>query len=158
MIRAPLSRLVRAWLLTGVADGLFACTMGAIYSGSITRVWKGVASTLLGPSAMDGGMRTVAIGVLMHFGVALAWSAVFLALYMASGGIRRLVRTRGGVLAAAAVYGPLIWMVMSLVVIPMLTGRPASITTRWWIQLAGHIPFVGLPIVWSISRDAGERD
>jgi hypothetical protein len=154
---SPSSRLVRAGLLTGVVDGLFACVMSVIYSGSVTRVWQGVASTLLGPSAMEGGMRTTAIGVLMHFGVAFAWSAVFLALYLASGGIRRLVRSSGGVLAAAAVYGPLVWIVMSLVVIPMLTGRPPSITPRWWIQLAGHIPFVGVPIVWGVAR-GGERD
>jgi hypothetical protein len=154
---SPLSRLVRAWLTTGVVDGLFACVLGLIYSASVTRVWKGVASTLLGPSAMEGGMGTVAVGVLMHFGVALAWSAVFLALYMASGGIRRLVRSRGGVLAAAAVYGPIVWMVMSLVVIPLLVHRPPSITPRWWIQLAGHIPFVALPMIWQIAR-GGDRD
>lgn len=153
MTHAPLSRLVRAGVLTGVVDGLFACVLGLIFSGSLARVWKGVASTLLGPAAMEGGMRSTAIGVLMHFGVAFAWSALFLALYMASAGIRRLVRTRGGMLAAAAVYGPLIWVVMSLAVIPLLTGRPPSITWRWWLQLAGHIPFVGLPIVWGIGGD-----
>jgi hypothetical protein len=156
-MNSPSSRLVRAWLTTGVVDGLFACVLGFIYSGSVTRVWKGVASTLLGSSAMEGGAGTVAIGVLMHFGVALAWSAVFLAIYLASGAIRRLVRSPGGVLAAAAVYGPLIWVVMSMVVIPMLTGRPPSITYRWWIQLAGHIPFVALPMIWQISR-GGDRD
>ncbi|HEU4881012.1 MAG TPA: hypothetical protein VFT45_02170 [Longimicrobium sp.] len=154
---SPSSRLVRAGLTTGVVDGLFACVLGLIYSSSVTRVWKGVASTLLGPSAMEGGMGTVAIGVLMHFGVALAWSAVFLALYMAFRGIRRLVHSRGGVLAAAAVFGPLIWVVMSLGVIPLLTGRPPSITYRWWIQLAGHIPFVALPMIWQIAR-GGDRD
>jgi hypothetical protein len=151
-MNSPSSRLVRAWLTTGVVDGLFACVLSLIYSGDVARVWKGVAGTLLGPSAMEGGAGTVAIGVLMHFGVALAWSAVFLALYLGSGAIRRLVRSRGGVLAAAAVYGPLIWVVMSMVVIPMLTGRPPSITYRWWIQLAGHIPFVALPMIWQISR------
>lgn len=108
MIQARLSRLVRAGLLTGVVDGLFACVLSLIYSSSVTRVWQGVASTLRGPSAMEGGMRTTAIGVLMHFGVAFAWSAVFLALYAASGHIRRLVRSRGGVLVAAAMYGPVI--------------------------------------------------
>jgi hypothetical protein len=57
------------------------------------------------------------------------------------------------VLKAAVVYGPLIWIVMSAVVIPLLTGRPlATITGRWWIQLAGHVVFVGVPIVWSIWR------
>jgi uncharacterized membrane protein YagU involved in acid resistance len=61
------------------------------------------------------------------------------------------------VLAAAAVYGPIVWMVMSLVVIPLLVHRPPSITPRWWIQLAGHIPFVALPMIWQIAR-GGDRD
>jgi len=51
----------------------------------------------------------------------------------------------------AALYGPFIWMVMSLVVIPLLLHRPPTITIRWWIQLIGHIPFVGVPIVASIA-------
>lgn len=47
--------------------------------------------------------------------------------------------------------------VMSLIVIPLLVHRPPTITVRWWIQLLGHIPFVGLPIVASsasVSREA----
>jgi hypothetical protein len=40
---------------------------------------------------------------------------------------------------------------MSLIVIPVLFHRPPAITTRWLIQLGGHIPFVGLPIVASIA-------
>ena len=154
MTRKPLSRLVRAGLLTGVVDGLFACVLSVVYYGNLTRVWQGVAATLLGPRALEGGMRTAAIGVLMHFGVAIAWSAVFLLSYERSVGIRRVVRSRGGVLKAAAVYGPFIWLVMSLAVIPLLVHRPPSLTWRWWLQLIGHIPFVGLPLVWAISRDA----
>ncbi|HEX2209893.1 MAG TPA: hypothetical protein VHG93_19590 [Longimicrobium sp.] len=157
MTPSPLSRLVRAGLLTGVADGLFACAMGLIYNGSVTRVWQGVASTLLGPSAMQGGMRTMAIGLLMHFGVAFGWSALFLLLFERSAWIRRKVRARGGVLKIAAVYGPLVWIGMSLVVIPLLVSRAPNLTWRWWLQMAGHIPFVGLPIVWGISRGAATR-
>jgi hypothetical protein len=41
---------------------------------------------------------------------------------------------------------------MSLVVIPSFTHRPPAITTRWWIQLFGHIPFVATPILWAIGR------
>jgi len=40
----------------------------------------------------------------------------------------------------------------SLAVIPFLVHRPPAISIRWWIQLIGHIPFVGLPIVASIWR------
>jgi uncharacterized membrane protein YagU involved in acid resistance len=51
------------------------------------------------------------------------------------------------VLKVASVYGPCIWLVMSLLIIPVLTQRPPAISIRWWIQLAGHFPFVGLPVV-----------
>jgi hypothetical protein len=64
-----------------------------------------------------------------------------------------VLATWRGALAVAAVYGPLIWIVMSALVIPLQTGRPLTLTYRWWIQLAGHVVFVGLPIVASIGRD-----
>ena len=95
---------------------------------------------------------TALIGLAMHVGVAFGWSAVFLALHESSARLRDLVRARGGVARVAAAFGPCVWLVMSLVVIPLLVHRPPSITTRWWVQLVGHFPFVGLPIVWSIAR------
>lgn len=144
-------RLLRAWLLTGVIDGLFACTQAYFSGSTATRLFQSVASTLLGADAYQGGATTAFIGVLMHFGVALGWSAVFLALYSASARLRALVSTRAGIVAVAAVYGPMIWAVMSLLVIPTLVGRPPTITPRWWGQFAGHVPFVGLPIVASIA-------
>ena len=152
MIRNPLSRLLRAGLLTGVTDGLFSSVLAAFFYGStVTRLWQGVASVLLGPEAIDGGTRPAVIGVLMHFGVAFGWSAVFLFLAMKSTWLRRVLASRYGVVKVAAVYGPLIWMVMSLVVIPVMLHRPPTINFRWWVQLIGHFPFVGLPIVAMIG-------
>lgn len=90
----------------------------------------------------------------MHFGVAFGWSAVFLFLVMRSPRIRGLLPSPYGVVKVASVYGPFIWMVMSLAVIPLLVQRPPAINIRWWIQLIGHIPFVGIPIVASIGRGA----
>jgi hypothetical protein len=123
------------------------------YGSTVTRLWQNVASVLLGPSALEGGTRTALIGVLMHIGVAFAWSAVFLVLLTYSSRLRRAVQSRGGILKVAAIYGPFVWLVMSLVVIPLLVHRPPNITIRWWIQLIGHVFFVGLPIVAS-ERDA----
>jgi hypothetical protein len=151
--RDSLSRLVRAGLLTGVVDGLFSSVLSVVfYDSTVTRLFQGVASTLLGSDAFDGGTSTALIGVLMHFGVAFGWSAVFLFLVMRSGWVRGVLGSRYGVIKVAALYGPCIWMVMSLVVIPLLLHRPPTINVRWWIKLIGHIPFVGLPIVGSISR------
>jgi hypothetical protein len=73
-----MKRIVVAGVLTGVIDGLFSSVLSAVFYGStVTRLFQGVAATLLGPNAVDGGVRTALIGVAMHFGVALGWSAVF---------------------------------------------------------------------------------
>jgi len=145
--------LVRAGLLTAVVDGLFSCVLSvAFYGSTATRLFQGVASTLIGPDALNGGSRTAAIGVLMHVGVAFTWSAVFVGIARAFPEVRRATASRQGQAAIASVYGPLIWLAMSLAVIPVLTHRPPAITFRWWVQLLGHFPFVGLPIVSMIGR------
>jgi len=150
---SAISRLIRAGLVTGVTDGLFSSVLSTFFYGStVTRLFQGVASVLIGAAALDGGTRTAALGVLMHFGVAFGWSAVFLVLYLSSSWIRGLAGSSAGVLATAAVYGPLIWIVMSMAIVPLLTHRPPTINIRWWVQLVGHFPFVGLPIVAMIAR------
>lgn len=150
--------LLRTWLVTAIVDGLFASTLSVVaYHSTVTRLWQGVASTVLGPAAFTGGLRTVFVGLLLHITVALGWSAVFLALVEVSTRIRRLIATPGGILAVASVYGPLIWLVMSLAVIPLLTGRPPTFTVRWFVQLLAHIPFVALPIVAMSAQGTNGR-
>ncbi|MDB4882432.1 MAG: hypothetical protein JWL95_1198, partial [Gemmatimonadetes bacterium] len=156
MPRNILRILVRAWLLTALSDGLYASALSVFaYKSTFSRLWQGVASVLLGPTAFEGGTRTVLIGLLMHLGVALAWSTVFLLLAIAWPKLRRIVSAPAGIVGVAVVYGPIVWIVMSLAVIPLLTGRPPTITVRWWIALLGHIPFVALPIVATIGRALG---
>ena len=151
--RDLLSRLVRAGLLTGVVDGLFSSVLNVVaYGSTVSRLFQGVASVLVGGEAFNRGTPTVVLGVLMHFGVAFGWSAVFLFLVLRSPWVRGLLASRYGVVKVAALYGPFVWMVMSLAVIPVLVHRPPAIGTRWWIQLIGHIPFVGVPIVASSGK------
>jgi hypothetical protein len=150
--RGGISRLLRAGLLTGVTDGLFSSVLSVVfYHSTVARLFQGVASVLLGRGALDGGTATAGIGLLMHFGVAFGWSTVFLLLFSRSSGIRRLLAAPYGTIKVASVYGPFVWLVMSIIVIPLLTRRPPAITIRWLVQLVGHAPFVGLPIVASIG-------
>jgi hypothetical protein len=150
-----LSRVARAGVLTGVIDGLFSSVLSvAFYHSTVQRLFQGVASTLLRAEAFTGGNLTFALGVLMHFGVAFGWSVVFLLIIKRARWIRSLLNSPYGVVKVASLYGPFIWMVMSLVVIPVLLQRPPAINIRWLVQLIGHIPFVGIPIVWSIGGGA----
>lgn len=152
------SRLVRAWLLTALLDGLFSSVLVSVFYGSsVARLWQGVASVPLGPSALQGGSRTVIIGLALHLAVALTWSSIFLILFSASGWLRGLTSSPVGVVGTAVVYGPVIWMAMSLLLIPQLTHRPATVNYRWWVQWFGHIPFVALPIVTSIALQGPVR-
>jgi len=143
-------RLARAGLLTGVVDGLFSSILSvAAYHSTVSRLFQGVAAVVLGDEAFSGGAATVALGLVMHFGVAFGWSAVFIFLVLRWSWMRGVVTAPHGVVKVASVYGPLIWMVMSLIVIPTFTHRLPTISIRWWVQLIGHIPFVGVPIVAS---------
>jgi uncharacterized membrane protein YagU involved in acid resistance len=152
-------RFLLAGLVTGVVDGLFSSVLSvAFYDSSVTRLFQGVAGVLIGAQpAMDGGIPTALLGLLMHFGVAFAWSILFVTVVLRLAWVRDLAASKYGVLKVAALYGPLIWSFMSLVVIPLLIQRPPSITPRWWIQFFGHIPFVGLPIVAMAIQDPDRR-
>ena len=153
------SRILRAGLLTGVMDGMFSSILSvAFYDSSATRLFQGVAGVLIGAQpAMDGGVPTALLGLLMHFAVAFAWSILFVMVCLRLAWLRNLIASKHGVLKVAALYGPFIWSFMSLVVIPLLIQRPPSITTRWWIQFFGHIPFVGLPIVAMAKQHPDRR-
>jgi hypothetical protein len=152
-LERPIAGLVRAGIATAIVDGLFSSVLSAFFYGSTaTRLFQGVAATLLGSQALEGGAHTAAIGVAMHVGVAFGWATIFVLLAMNSQRLRRAISTWPGTIKVAAVYGPAVWMVMSIVVIPLLVRRPPAITFRWWVQFFGHFPFVGLPIVGSIKR------
>jgi len=145
-------KLVGAGLLTAISDGLFSTVLVTFFYGSTpARLWQGVASTLLGRGAFDGGSSTVLLGLLMHVAVAFWWSAVFLFVVLRAGWVRDLLASPYGTVKVAALYGPCVWLVMSLVVIPILAHHAPAISFRWWVQLIGHFPFVGLPIVASIG-------
>jgi hypothetical protein len=147
----PGSRLVRAWLLTAIVDFTWAVALTWAYGRTFAQLWQGVASVPFGPTMIGGGARATAIGIATHFFVALSWSTLFFLLVPRAAWLRRVLDTPFGILKVAAVYGPMIWIVMSAIVIPLFTGRPFMLTGRWFIQAAGHIVFVGLPIVWGVT-------
>lgn len=147
MPRSFPARLLTAGALVALVDFCWAVVLTAANGRPPMSVWNGVASTAFGAEMLQAGMRGIAIGLAMHVTVAFSWSAVYLALESNIAALRRVVSTRAGQLGVGAVYGPLIWIAMSCVVIPTMTGNPPNISARWFIQLAGHSVFVGIPIV-----------
>ena len=144
------------WLVTAAWDFVCATMLSVFaYGSTFSRLWQGVASTVLGPAALTMGVRGVAAGLGLHLLVALTWSALFVAAVAASAALRRALVRPAGAMAVATVYGPVIWLVMSLVVIRLATGRPGAFGFRWWVQIFAHVPFVTLPLVFTARRALG---
>jgi hypothetical protein len=125
------------------------------YGSTFSRLWQGVAATVLGPAALTMGARGVAAGLTLHVMVALMWSAAFVLAVHRSRALRRALVRPAHAAAVAAIYGPLIWLVMSLVVIPLATGRLPAFGFRWWVQIVAHVPFVTVPLVFTARRTLG---
>ena len=144
------------WLVTAAWDFVCATMLSVFaYGSTFSRLWQGVAATVLGPAATTMGARGVAVGLGLHLLVALAWSTIFVLAVAASVALRRFITRPGNAVAVAIVYGPLIWLVMSLLVIPAATGRPPAFGFRWWVQVFAHVPFVTLPLVFTARRALG---
>ena len=148
---------IKLWLRTGaviaLVDFCFASTLTVFgYGRTFASLWQGVASVPFGPAAINGGDTWTLIGIACHICTAFTWAGVFVVMLTRWPALQRAVARPAGVLGVAAVYGPCIWLVMSFIVIQLFTHKPPTITYRWWIQLVGHIFFVGLPIVWTASR------
>jgi hypothetical protein len=115
----------------------------------LTRGLQGIASALIGSTAAtNGGMKTAALGLALHFFIAFTATTVF---YLAS---RKLAfMTRRAILSGIA-YGIVVYLVMYHVVVPMfLTPRPQT-TSDTVTAILIHIFCIGLPISLSVRRFA----
>ena len=76
-----LKPILYAGALVGVLDITAACIEKRVVAGfTPARVLKGVASGVLGRSALEGGFGTATLGLAMHFTMALTVTAIFYAL------------------------------------------------------------------------------
>ena len=150
------SAVLATWLVTAAWDFVCASALSVFaYRSTVSGLWQGVASVVLGPAAREMGAWGVVAGLALHLLVAITWSAAFVSAVVGSRALRQAVARPLGALAVAAVYGPFIWLVMSLAVIPLATGRPPAFGFRWWVQVFAHIPFVTLPLVFTARRALG---
>jgi hypothetical protein len=144
------------WLVTAAWDFVCASALSVFaYKATFLDFWRGVASIPFGPQMLTSGARGFAAGVGAHLSIAFIWSALFVTALMLSAGLRRVVARPGGAVAVACIYGPIIWLAMSLGVISFFVGRPPSFNFRWWVQLFAHVPFVTLPLVWTARHSLG---
>lgn len=145
--------ILRAILWGGGIAGTLDAAAATIYFRSQgippKRVWQNVASGLLGVKSFGKGGKTVALGLLLHFGIAFSAATVFCFAAWYVPGLLRIPLTAG------ALYGIVVFLVMNLIVLP-LSAMPKRKLSRVAIavQVAFHIFVIGLPIALSASAVA----
>jgi hypothetical protein len=147
-----------AWLTCGVLDITAACIQARIQAGfTPDRVLKGVASGLWGPAAVNGGAGMAAIGLVMHFTVALTATLVFAVLAS-----RIAVLRTAPLWVIGPLYGAIVFCAMNYGTLPALswlrTLYVPNAVAHWpgpmkWPQFWIHLVCVGMPIVWGVRRN-----
>jgi hypothetical protein len=136
-----------AGLLAGTLDITVTSTLFVSQGLSIERLWQGIASGALGTSAFKGGRRTAAIGLFFHFAIALAVAAIYFAISL------KLPILLERPILCGALYGVLVHVVMSRVVLPMSAAPKREFSAKaFFIQLVIHVCFVGLPIALTVCH------
>ena len=129
-------------LVGGTLDILFAISFAAYNGIPALRLLQSVASGLLGRDAYTGGGPSAALGLLLHFAMAIAFAGAFV---LASRRLPLLVRRP---VIFGGLFGVGVFLFMRLVVLPLsafphpASFRPLATT----LDLLSHVFLFGIPI------------
>ncbi len=142
-MRNVAATVLKAGLLVGTLDIGAAFLYYTLRTGGKPPwvVLQYIASGLFGPAAYAGGMRMHAAGLLLHYGIAFAFTLFFFRIFSF------LKRRAGHTLLIGVGYGLFTWAVMNLVVVP-LSGipRPPFAWSDALINAAILVVCMGIPL------------
>jgi uncharacterized membrane protein YagU involved in acid resistance len=135
-------------LVAGTLDITYACLFWAWKSNvPPRRILQSVAAGLLGEASFEGGKETAALGLALHYLIALSMSVVY---YLAA---RRWELLRTKPLLCGAGYGLLLYAVMNYVVVPLSAAKSGSKDPVWiTLSIAVHALLIGVPIALFARR------
>jgi len=140
-------------LVAGTFDLTFACTFWAIKIGAPpTRIFQSVARGLLGTASFQGGIKTAALGVFLHYFIATTMSFFY---YFAA---RQWALLHRYPLRCGAIYGLGLWVVMTYVVVPLSAAGRGSQDGLWIaLSILVHMFLIGVPIAFFTRRAIAAR-
>jgi hypothetical protein len=130
-------------LVAGTLDITYACVFWALRRGTPPlRIFQSVAKGVLGPSTFEGGAATAALGLFLHYFIALAMSATY---YLVA---RRWTMLVERPVLFGAAYGLVLYGVMNYIVVPLSLARGGGSGGALWVVLSivVHALLIGVPI------------
>ncbi len=137
-------------LVCAVLDIAYAFALFGALGIAPARLLRGIARGLLGSAALQGGIGTALLGLLLHFTIAFGAASTYC---VASRKLTWMIRRPffSGLLFGIAVY-----FFMNFVVIPLSAiHRLPVIGTLFFVNLVEHMFIVGLPIALAARRFMG---
>jgi hypothetical protein len=141
----PFSAILVGGLLVGALDLIYAIL---VYSPQRPiRVPQTIASGVLGMKSYSGGAEAAALGVVLHFLIALGAATVY---YLAS---RRLAILVQHAVLFGLIYGALVYAFMHLIVLPLSAVPKGHMPLIYQAcEFVEHWFCVGLPIALSVRH------
>jgi hypothetical protein len=144
--------VVHGGLAAGLLDIVNATIFWFLYNGaSPVRILQSVAAGLLGPAAFAGGKTTAALGLFLHFFIAVGMAAVYWLACL------RWPALLGRPVMAGISYGVAAWLAMEHIVVPLSRAQPPPFILPWVIDsVLAHVVLIGLLLAfvarWSANR------
>jgi uncharacterized membrane protein YagU involved in acid resistance len=139
--------------IAGALDILFAISFAGYNGVPAVRVLQSVASGLLGNAAFAGGAPTAALGLALHFAMALLLASVF---WFCA---RHFALLSQRPILSGVVFGICVFFIMRLVVLPLsafprpVTFKPLATT----LDLLSHMLLFGVPIALAARQAIARR-
>jgi hypothetical protein len=144
----PYKTILLAGLVAGVLDIIAAAITTVLRGRAPMRMLQSIASGVLGLDSYNGGVKTAALGLGLHFIIATGWAAIF---YAVSRRVTFLVRQP---IVSGLLYGIAVYCFMNLVVLP-LSAFPHQMSFPFSAVAIGVTVImlcVGLPIALVVRR------
>ncbi|WP_142125862.1 hypothetical protein [Pseudoxanthomonas sp. 3HH-4] len=139
--------------VAGTLDILYAFAFWCMQGIPPVKILQSVAAGWLGREAFTGGGASALLGAVSHYGIALVMAWTF---YQAA---RRVPALERHPLPYGALYGVLLYAVMTYVVVPLSAAGEGAWPAWQWQQLAhvvAHAVLVGIPCAlaarWVLAR------
>jgi uncharacterized membrane protein YagU involved in acid resistance len=141
----PFPAIILGGLIVGVLDLAYAIVVYSPRKPSL--IPQFIASGVLGLKSFSGGTKTAALGVILHFVIALGAATSY---YLAS---RKLTFLVSRAVLCGLIYGALVYLFMHLVVLPLsATPKEPAHFVYQVFEFVWHWIGVGLPIALCVRH------
>ena len=142
--------VVRIGLIAGTLDITENLIFNAFRHITPVQIFQYIASGLTGRWAFHAGMASVALGVAIHYTIAMFWTLVY---WAASARMGVLVRRP---VVCGLLYGGLVYVIMNFAVLPLTRVPHARAAATVASRVSGVLALlfcIGLTVSWLTARE-----